>query len=374
MRDPRRKRRWPKYLAVGVLLVAAVIVIPVAGIETMCREPLSPAVAGNAAPRTPLPPITEAGYKRNEAWTYFTFPEWYIVYSFEDFGKFLDTGNESAFPYAGHIMGFWRSFCTINRIGAARTEPLTEVKVMIYTIGISYSVELAIKGLYENTLGRLFEWLRGPQRTPEDVFARTVAQDYAAFLYTVPWYKFPFLEKLHGLWATVGAATPSASRSVERRLALSAEYGVKSGYAWVIQKALDASSAPAALEIMLVVRTLPAELLAKEPRIKVLRTLDAERQLIRVPRYKDFTEIVRVLARENQEIVEIAGNDDIMMTVVLSDGVAPAVSGTRELFSLPLGARPGFRRAGFDVKVERLTAAIRAFETAGATVEHLYDY
>jgi hypothetical protein len=374
MRDPNRKRRWLKHLVVGVLLLAALVAIPVAGIETMCRAPFSPMAAGDAAPSVSLPPITEAGYKRNEAWTYFTFPEWYIVYSFEDFGKFLDTGNESAFPYAGHIMGFWRSFCTINRIGAGRPEPLTEVKVMIYTIGISYSVELAIKGAYENTLGRLFEWVRGPQRTPEDVFARTVAQDYAASLYTVPWYKYPFLEKLQNLWATAGGATPSAPRSIERKLALSAEYGVKSGYAWVIQKALDASSQPAALEIMLVVRTLPPELLAKEPRIKILRALGTEHQLIVVPRYKDFTEIVRMLARENQKIVEIAGNGDIMMTVVLADGVNPAVADARELFSLPLGARPGFRRAGFDVKVERLTAAVRAFETTGATVEHLYDY
>ena len=62
-----------------------------------------------------LPAIDEPGYRRKQNNTFFTFPEWYIVYSFEDFGRFLDRSSESHFNYLGHIFGFWRSFCTINR-------------------------------------------------------------------------------------------------------------------------------------------------------------------------------------------------------------------------------------------------------------------
>ena len=72
---------------------------------------------------------------------------------------------------------------------------------MIYVIGISYSTEYAVKGLYENTIGRVFEWIRGTRLTPQDEYARAVLQDYAAFLYTVPWFKYPFREKLDGLEA-----------------------------------------------------------------------------------------------------------------------------------------------------------------------------
>lgn len=371
----RRKRRWWRCLAAFAVILILLVGIPVAGIEALCRAPLPAPAASSEAPvrPTPLPPIQEAGYRRNAAWTYFTFPEWYIVYSFEDFGKFLDTGSESGFPYVGHIAGFWRSFCTINRIGANRQEPLGEVKLMVYVIGISYSVELAIKGLYENTIGRAFEWMRGSERTPEDAYARKVAQDYAAFLYTVPWYKFPFLDKLRGLWRQ-NAPSPSALRSVERGLALSAEYGVKSAYAWVIAKALDVTGDPAAEQIMMVVNTLPPDLLAREPRIRIVRTLDIERQLVVLPRYKAFTDIVKNLAQANQTIVEIAGNDDILATVLLPEKAKPEIAGARELFSLPLGSRPDFRRAGFDVKVGRLTQVIRDFQAAGASVEHLYDY
>lgn len=368
----RGKRRWPRRIAIVLALIALVVLVPVGLVETQCRAPLPEAPAAAIAPRN-LPLIKEAGYPRNEAWTYFTFPEWYIVYSFEDFGRFLDKGNESAFPYFQHIAGFWKSFCTINRIGARRHEPLGEVKTMIYVIGVSYTAEMAVKGLYENTVGRLFEWMRGPARTPEDNYARKTAQEYGAFLHTVPWYKFPFGEKLKGLWS-LGEVTPSHARSIERKLALSADYGFKIGYAWLIAKALDASGDQTPQDIMMIVRNMSREAYKNEPRIKFWRALDSVHQLVVVPRYEAFTDIVRQLGRDGEVIVEIGGNDDILMTAILKDGPAPKVDGVRELFSLPLDSRPGYRRAGFDVKVPEMGAAVRAFENAGAEVEHFYDY
>jgi hypothetical protein len=367
-RPPRR--RWWRCLAALALILLLVVAVPLVAIEGFCRGPLA---AAPAAPRD-MPAVNEPGYRRNEINTYFTFPEWYIVYSFEDFGRFLERGNESAFPYWRHIVGFWQSFCTINRIAAARPEPLTEMKLMVYTIGISYSLELAIKGIYESSIGRLTEWTRGATRTPEDLLARKVTQGYAEFLHTVPWYKYPFLEKAGALWSDAPLDGPGLLRRWERKLALSAEYGVKSGYAWLIEKALDVSSAPEAREIMLVVSRLPPDVLAREPRIRVIRPLGAERQLIQIPRYKAFTKIVLDLARAGHGIVEIAGNDDILLTAILPNAATPTIAGTRELFSAPLGARPGFRRVGFDVRVEQLNRVVPQLEQAGAAIEHLYDY
>ena len=62
-----------------------------------------------------------------------------------------------------------RSFCTINRAVPADGESRSEVKTMIYIIGISYSTEYAIKGVYENTIGRVFEWIRGEARAGDTV-------------------------------------------------------------------------------------------------------------------------------------------------------------------------------------------------------------
>src|SRR5215203_1890304 len=159
-RGPSLMLRWlRRILAVVAILIALSVLVPLAYIEGTCRPASGAAAAG--APAVTLPAIDEAGYRRKEANTFFTFPEWYIVYSFEDFGRFLDSSGESQFGYIPHILGFWRSFCTINRAVPESGESGSEVKTMIYVIGVSYSLEYAIKGIYENSIGRVTEWIRG---------------------------------------------------------------------------------------------------------------------------------------------------------------------------------------------------------------------
>jgi hypothetical protein len=363
-------RRLRRFLATLAILLVLAVVLPLAYVEGTCGPVEGSATA--AAPSTALPAIDEKGYRRKLDNTFFTFPEWYIVYSFEDFGRFLDRGNESQFDYLGHIFGFWRSFCTINRAVPA-TESRTDVKTMIYIIGVSYSIEYAIKGLYENTIGRVFEWIRGDKRTPQDDYARAVLQDYAAFLYTIPWYKYPFREKLNGFMA-ISTPTPSTARTIERGFALGSEYFIKIGYAALIQKMLDASSDDEPRDIMFVVATLPPEVLAKEPRIKPVRALNAQWQLVQTPRYKDFSEILLGLLDRGVPIAEIAGNREIMITVIAPKAAALTIKDATELFSLDLDAKPGFRRAGLKARIDRLVDINRELKARGASIEHFYDY
>jgi hypothetical protein len=364
-------RRLRRFLAALVILIALSVLVPLAYIEGTCGPaPNAPATAVSARA---LLVINEQGYRRKLDNTFFTFPEWYIVYSFEDFGRFLDRSSESHFNYLGHILGFWRSFCTINRALPPATESRSDVKTMIYIIGISYSAEYAIKGLYENTIGRVFEWIRGEQRTPQDDYARAVLQDYSAFLYTVPWFKYPFREKLDALMA-ITAPTRSIARTWERGFALGTEYFVKIGYANLIQKALDASGDNEPRDIMFVVATLPPDVLAGETRIKPVRTLTPEWQLVQTPRYKDFTEILLGLLDKGIGLSEIAGNREIFVTVIAPDAAKLDVKDTTELFSLELDAKPGFRRAGLKVRIDRLVEINRDLKAKGASIEHFYDY
>ena len=353
------------------ILVALSVLVPLAYIEGTCR-PASIA-SESSAPAAALPAIDEPGYRRKQDNTFFTFPEWYIVYSFEDFGRFLETSSESHFNYLGHILGFWRSFCTINRAVPATGQSLADVKTMIYVIGVSYSAEYAIKGSYENTIGRVFEWIRGEARTPQDDYARKVLQDYAAFLYTIPWYKYPFCEKLDGLM-TISAPTPSPSRTWERDFSLGTEYFIKIGYASLIQKALDASNDDEPRDITFVVATLPPEVLAREPRIKPIRALTPQWQLVQAPRYKDLTEILLGLLDQGYGLAEIAGNHEILITVIAPDAARLDVKDTSELFSLELDARPGFRRAGLKARIDRLVDIVRDLKARGVSIEHFYDY
>src|SRR6201988_4672678 len=360
-----------RFLRAFPILIALAVIVPLVYIEGTCGPTASATSA--AAPATALPAIDEKGYRRKLDNTFFTFPEWYIVYSFEDFGRFLDRSSESHFNYLGHIFGFWHSFCTIKRALPPATESRTEVKTMIYIIGVSYSIEYAVKGAYENTIGRVFEWIRGEKRTPQDDYARNVLQDYAAFLYTVPWFKYPFRQKLDGLMA-ISAPTPSQARTWERDFALGSEYFIKIGYASLIQKALDASGDDEPRDIMFVVATLPPEVLAAQPRIKPIRTLSPQWQLVQTPRYKDFTEVLRGLLDRGIAPAEIAGNREIMLTVIAPKSSALDVKDATELFSLDLAARPGFRRASLKARIDLLVAINRELKARGAGIEHFYDY
>lgn len=364
-------RRLRRFLLALLVLIALAILVPLAYIEGTC-QPASQSAAATAS-AIALPAIDEKGYRRALDNTYFTFPEWYIVYSFEDFGRFLDHSSESQFGYLRHILGFWKSFCTINRAVPPAVESRFDVKMMIYVIGISYSAEYAVKGLYENTIGRVFEWTRGPKLTPQDEFARAVLQDYAAFLYTVPWYKYPFRDTLNGLMA-ITAPTPSTLRSWERDFALGTEYFLKIGYAKAIQKALDASSDDEPRDIMFVVATLPPDVLAAEPRIKPIRTLSPDWQLVQAPRYKALTDILSGLLDRGYRVAEIAGNRDILITVIAPASAKLDIRDTTELFSLDLDAKPGFRRAGLKARIDRLVEIKRALTDKGASLEHFYDY
>ncbi|HVY20659.1 MAG TPA: hypothetical protein VHA70_11370 [Bauldia sp.] len=365
-------RRFLKRLArLAAIVVAAVILaagIAIASIEFGCR-PTSPVTA--TADR---PLVTDEGYRRIEANTYFTFPEWYIVYSFEDFGRFLETKSESQFPYLSQIGGFWTSYCANNRIAAGLPGDHFEYKMMIYVIGLSYTFEFLIKGAYENTIGRITEWLRGPTPTAEDNYARRVVQDYGAFLNQIPWYQYPFMDKLRGLWRETPFVGPSPVRSVERKLSLSAEYLVKAGYARLIALGLAATSDPAELEIMFVIDGDPAAILAREPKVRLIRMMPENRALLIAPRYQEFTELLERLADQGVNVIEIAGNHRILMSAIVRSDSRPAITGARELFSLPVDARPGFVRVGYDVDVPALATVLSGFSQAGAEVEHLYDY
>ena len=53
----------------------------------------------------PPPSWTTADYARRESDSYLSFPEWHIVYAYEDLAGVLRQGNESDFAYGRQIVG-----------------------------------------------------------------------------------------------------------------------------------------------------------------------------------------------------------------------------------------------------------------------------
>lgn len=358
----KRALRWLKWLGFALAAIIVLCAIPILWIETRCVGSL-PKEAQSYRP------ILAAEHRRNLVDTYLTYPEWSIVHAYEDFAGVAKSRGESAFRYFDSIAGYWTNLCSLSAVASAKGEITGDMKAMLYVIGISFTGEMGVKGAYEKTVGKLTEWIRGSKSTPEDLFAYKVNDDYAAFLRQTPWYEFPFGQTLSQFWRETSWSTPSIIRSIERRTALSMEYGAKVGYAWLI--AQGAALSPAKLTIRSVVEG--AEPVSGAD-IKVIETRPDGMAIVETRRYRAFTQIMLALMERNHKIVEIAGNSEILVTVLTRDGAPLATGGARELIVVPVQAQPGFTRRGYSVRLENLPAFVQALKQSGGEFEHAYDY
>ena len=355
------KRRWKVLLGVGGA-IAALPAAPILYIELGCR---------GAAPEGPAyrPLIREAEWRREEARTWLTYPEWHIVYSADSFGRFLEKNPPSGYSYLRDIKGFWSGYCAVNKASAASGGADAGTRVMLYTVGLSFSAELLVKGLYENSIGRLFEWIGGWD-SANDRYAAKVQQRYGAFMHETPWYEFPFGEALAGLWGTT--ETKRHVRHWERRFALSGEYGVKTGYAKLIGAASGASLGRDERTLRFVTSASPAMVRSVDARLKPVGASKSG-TVVEAPRYAQFTELLTKLSHSNVKVTDISGNDDVFLTALVRTKAQPA-RGADQLMSMPLADRPGWQRVGLATKVPELLPLMRTIRSSGGNVEHVYDY
>jgi hypothetical protein len=354
---------WLRKVAIGVGLAFGLAATPVIWVETSCSKPRLAAAAE--------PPILAPEHRRNLVDTWLTYPEWSIVHAYEDFAAVGRERGEADFDYASPVMGYWSNLCQIYGVASQRGEITGAMRAMLHIIGLSFTGEMAVKGAWEGTIGRLTAWWRGPITTAEDNFAANVNDDYAAFLRQAPWYEFPFGETLLRLWTEPRFGTVSLVRSAERRIALTMEYGVKAGYARLIGVA--AGLAPAKLTIRTVVAGLDSADLAADPRITVIERRSDGTTTVETPRYRAFTKILQGLADRGRTIIEIAGNREIFVTVIASKN-APPLAGTRPLLSAPMQANPGLERRGVTIDTATLADVLLRLKAGPARLEHVYDY
>ena len=110
----------------------------------------------------------------------------------------------------------------------------TGYHVMLGIIGASFTAENVVKAVYENTVGRATEWLSSHD-TPEDRLGRQdgagvrrVHAHRAVVSSSRSARDWPRCGATHRMWG------PHPLRKWERRAALTAEYGFKAAYGWLM--------------------------------------------------------------------------------------------------------------------------------------------
>ena len=344
---------WIKRI-VGVAVVLLLLLLaPVLWVEAMCRGEGPP-----EAYAAILPPE----HRRDEVKTLMTYPEWHIVHAYDDYARVIAEGDPHEYGYLRAIRGFWSSLCALSERSAALSGESGGIRQTVHVIGVSFTAELLLKAAYEETVGRLFAWLRGAERAPLDDLSAAQAAGYARFLQQTPWYRWDF----DGDVAALEAARTDTLRDRERRLALGLEYGAKSAYAGVIASAVE-SVGHDETTLRMIVRGIPAETLRAMEGASVAVERD-EGIEIETPRYRALTHLLAAMAQAGADFVEIAGNDDILLTALSGD------AGTEDaIFTFPRQGYGDYRHLIL-VKVTDLADRLRAMAEGPVTLEHVHDY
>lgn len=332
-------------------------------------QPLAP-----AAPWSLEKLRAQPGYLREEAQTFLTLPEWVLVYLPAEYAQSLRQAPPSRFPYFRSIGQFWGYYRDAWQ--ATREEyPFNwGYHVMVFVIGTSYTIENGVKGLYENTIGRFFEWTASGGMTAEDEAAAGFAQRYVDFIRVRPWYEFSFFAELKRLWRETPATGRHMLRKWERRLFLSAELLIKAQYATLLTLGTRLAYEPQDNDVKAVVRGASPGRLATVTGTGVVAPLQGGQLAITLPRYESFRDAVGQLAAQGVEFVEISGNDTIVLSAIAPADWSDIPAGSRVVFSRPLLIDPRSKRVGLAVPVPSLSAAVGALREQRIAIEHIYEY
>lgn len=312
-------------------------------------------------------------YFRGEEQTVLTIPEWYLVFNPVEYADFLQGGkNPSDFPFFASINEYWSLYDRASAVATALHYPEnTEYRTMLRVIGVSTTAEYALKGIYENTIGRVTRWTAGNRDTPEDQIIARAQRAYSELIFVEPWYKFPFWPWVSTIWNEPNFFGENFTRKLERKLALTLEFGIKTAYAALIQWASESSYGVSDKTIYLTARNVDS---AKLPQsVSVVQRKDGQ-QALAVPRWGGFTETIPKLLANDIEIQDISGNYRIALSVLVDDGRTLHVPAAQELFRSGLVSTSSMERVVLMTAVSQLGNVLREITSAGARLEHIYDY
>jgi hypothetical protein len=362
----RLLRRVGAVLAGGLAIVILGLAAPIAWTEATCR--------GSAIPQAEPQRLGAEEDRRPEARTFLTYPEWHVVYAYEELGQVLAEGDPHDFAYWSAIRGFWSALCAVSEEADNLGEAGMNAKATIYTVGASFTLEMLAKAAYEETLGRLTLFLSVggedvAEPSPQDEVETRMAQTYGSFLHQTPWYRFDFDAWTGSLW---DAPVSSALRCWERRIAVGLEWKAKAAYAGLIESAAGAMGADETEMKVHVTGLTPEQLGELGEGVLQAQVSQDPGAVLTVSRYRAFTRTAEAIAAAGGNFTEIAGNDDILVTLLAAhDPDVP--EGARLLRRIE-------RQGGEDkrhlvvVKVTDLADLIRGLGASGATLEHIYDY
>jgi hypothetical protein len=335
---------------------------------------------GQIPPTAPEPSERKAvtagisDYARPQDDTYLSYPEWYIVWSYQEKADFQTQHLPSEFPYFAAVRQYWNSYCCISQLTRAKYPLNGGEQLMLVVIGTSFSAEYMLKGIYEKTVGRLSEWTSRGQLVEEDRYAYQVARAYADFVHIRPFYEFHFARHVKGLWSETPLWGAHLVRKWERKIYLTVDYTFEAFYCWLVQIATHLTYGNEPANTYAWIDQSNEALLEQLPQVKIVKATGPGEFIVDIPRYQEFTAIASTLAERDIHFVEIAGNSRITISVLAPQAWRYGHSDAQLLFSSQILTRPELQRFVMGCEVTSLSNVIETLRSEGVRIEHIYDY
>lgn len=318
--------------------------------------------------------LAALGYeKKPEGQTLLTIPEWYLVWNPVEYVAHLEKGRApDEFPFVASVGEYMNLYKKVLRASDGAYPENGEYLTMLRVIGVSTSVEYLVKSAYERTIGRAFRFTSSGAKTAEDGLILDAHRAYSQLIFDEPWYEFRFLPWVGRIWKETPVWGPDFLRRTERKLAFTAEFSVKALYAKLLGLAAKSAYGPAHEKIHALVRVSPDSPLPAG--VMNLHEAEPGVRLVALERWKEFSVAVPALAEAGADFVEIAGNDEIAVSLVESQNQPYSTPLARRLSRSAFVSDPSQHRSLWFVPVVQLSAFLRQANAEHVRIEHIYDY
>lgn len=311
------------------------------------------------------------GYYRDEGQSFLTVPEWYLVFNPKEYADFLEAGNNpSDFPYYASIDEYWALYDRSLKLVSAAYPENEEYNTMLEVIGVSITLEYTAKMLYEKTVGRIFSWFSNGTPSDEEKTIIQAQRAYSDFIYDKAWYEFEFMPWVKKVWSISNTAESNWFRKMERTLFFSLEFTFKAAYARLIEWGAKSNYAEPVTEIYMLVSA--TDSLQATPHLKIVQE-DGEKKLISITRWGAFTNTILELAGNGMEVLEIGGNDEILVSVLV-DNNQQSVFKDELLYESRVVTQTDRKRQVYLLNVNRLLPFVQEGKQKDVEVEHIFDY
>ncbi|WP_281615263.1 FAD-binding protein [Flammeovirga sp. SubArs3] len=312
------------------------------------------------------------GYYREEEQTVLTVPEWYLVFNPKEYADYLSAHkNPSDFPYYKSIDEYWKLYDRSQVLVEEAYSENEEYNTMLQVIGVSITMEYAVKMLYENSIGRAFSWLDNGNTSDKENTIVAAHKAYSDFIYHTAWYEFEFMPWISKVWSASNANDANWFRKWERTIFFTLEFTFKAGYAQLIELGAKANYEEPIEQIYLLVSS--DQDIKQNKDIKVLYTQD-DKKLLSITRWGAFTKSILEISGEDISIQDIGGNDEIVVSVLAEKTKEIPYSNMKLLYESQVVTDESIKRLVCLLPVKDLIPFINVAQDNAMEVEHIFDY